>query len=330
MPDLTLRTVWDECTKIPSKNSDARHKKLITYLHRFDANAKEGILNELLQIEADSLRQDSRLHYIREKIMDLVDRKVSAGYLRRMIKSNKNQGSNTEKSREREKSLEHALADCEIQITILKAYIHGKYGDAIKNNWLDPDLPLPDDKDLATHLCSRKDDNLQPSLVEPYRDEVLAWSKDGIQGTTIHAALVRKYNFQGSYSSVRRFLAQFKTDHPEITTILNFDPGDAAQVDFGKGPTIIDVFTGEIISTWFFVMTLAYSRHQYAEIVGNGIEIATQLGHISGTLLDTDDVGMTGQGLHGGNGKVDMGKLGHIVQQDGYGGCIGQRAIVLL
>lgn len=148
---------------------------------------------------------------------------------------------------------------------------------ALKNNWLDPQNPLPEDKDLAGHIHQRKDDNLQSSLVEPYSEEVLTWKKEGIQGTTIHAALVRKHDFQGSYSSVRRFLAQYKTDHPEITTILDFDPGDAAQVDFGKGPTIIDVYTGEIISTWFFVMTLAYSRHQYAEIVTDQ-KIGTWLG----------------------------------------------------
>ena len=147
VPDLAVQTVWDECTKIPSKNSDARHNKLITYLHCFDANAKEGILNELLQIEADSLRQNNRLRYIREKIMDLVDRKISAGYLRHMIRSNSNQGSDTEQSQLREKSLEHAHADCEIQITILRAYIHGKYGDEIKNDWFEQyvsilELPL--------------------------------------------------------------------------------------------------------------------------------------------------------------------------------------------
>jgi transposase len=140
---------------------------------------------------------------------------------------------------------------------------------ALKQDWLDPSKALPPDKDLARHFQKRNDDRLLPSLVEPYGDEVLAWRKNGIQGTTIHSALVRKYGFQGSYSSVRRFLTQFKAGHPDVTTILDFDPGEAAQVDFGKGPTIIDVYTGEIISTWFFVMTLAYSRHQYAEIVTN-------------------------------------------------------------
>lgn len=138
---------------------------------------------------------------------------------------------------------------------------------ALKQDWLDPSQPLPGDEELALHLRKRNDDHLLPSLVEPYSDEVTAWFKDGIQGTTIHSALVRKHDFQGSYSSVRRFLAQLKADHPEVTTILDFDPGEAAQVDFGKGPRIIDVFTGEIISTWFFVMTLCYSRHQYAEFI---------------------------------------------------------------
>jgi len=38
-------------------------------------------------------------------------------------------------------------------------------------------------------------------------------------------------------------------------------------VDFGSGPKIQDIFSREPISTWVFVMTLAFSRHQYAEIV---------------------------------------------------------------
>jgi len=161
VPDLTLRTVWDECTKMPPKNSHARPNQLITYLDCFDANAKEGILNELLQIEADSLRQNNRLHYIREKIMDLVDRKVSAGYLHQMIQSNSNHGNNTEQPGVREKSLEHALADCEIQITVLRAYIHSKYGDEIKNDWFDQYARISDSYH-AKLMNKNSPDNAQP------------------------------------------------------------------------------------------------------------------------------------------------------------------------
>ena len=38
-------------------------------------------------------------------------------------------------------------------------------------------------------------------------------------------------------------------------------------MDFGKGPQIVDVYSGEVFETWFFVMTLTWSRHQYAELV---------------------------------------------------------------
>lgn len=161
VPDLILRTVWDECTKIPSKKSHARHNQLSTYLDCFDANAKEGILNELLLIEADSLRQNNRLQYIREKIMDLVDRKVSAGYLRQMIQSNPNHGNDVEKSRVREKSLDHAFADCEIQITVLRTYIHGKYGDEIKNDWFDQYACISDSYH-AKLMNKNSPDNAQP------------------------------------------------------------------------------------------------------------------------------------------------------------------------
>lgn len=37
--------------------------------------------------------------------------------------------------------------------------------------------------------------------------------------------------------------------------------------DFGAGPMLTDAATGEMFKTWFFVMTLCFSRHQYVEMV---------------------------------------------------------------
>ena len=137
--------------------------------------------------------------------------------------------------------------------------------------------PLPEDSILAAHFGQKTESSPQQSLVLPYSQEVKSWHEDGIDGTTIHQALIRKYGFEGSYSSVRRFLQSLKQSDPKATTVLEFEPGEASQVDFGKGPHITDVFTGEILSTWFFVMTLAWSRHQYAELVTNQ-KVATWLG----------------------------------------------------
>jgi hypothetical protein len=105
------------------------------------------------------------------------------------------------------------------------------------------------------------------SLAEPFREQVTQWRSQGIQGPTIHAALVRRHDFHGSYSSVRRFLQSAEVAHPRVTTVVDFDPGEAARFNFGKGPDIVDTRTGEIVSTWLFGLMLAWSRHAYAEIV---------------------------------------------------------------
>ena len=55
--------------------------------------------------------------------------------------------------------------------------------------------------------------------------------------------------------------------YPKATVILDFAAGEAAQVDFGAGPLLPCSYTGELKKTWFFVMTLCHSRHQYAEVV---------------------------------------------------------------
>lgn len=38
-------------------------------------------------------------------------------------------------------------------------------------------------------------------------------------------------------------------------------------MDFGKGPCLFDERTNRMEETWFFVMTLCWSRHQYVELV---------------------------------------------------------------
>ena len=115
------------------------------------------------------------------------------------------------------------------------------------------------------------------SSLEPWRAQIVAWQEEGIQGTTIHAALVRRYGYTGSYSAVHRFLKQLPSvAAPEAPLRLRFKPGEAAQVDFGAGPAITDARTGETFKTWVFVMTLCWSRHQYAEVVRNQ-NIATWL-----------------------------------------------------
>jgi transposase len=141
-------------------------------------------------------------------------------------------------------------------------------GVATERGWLDPAAPLPDDDALAAVFARTPRPVPCVSTLEPFREEIERWFAAGIQGTTIHAALCRNHGYTGSYSAVRRFLQASAASLPITTTMrLDFAPGDAAQVDFGAGPIIPHAHTGEALKTWIFVMTLCWSRHQYAELV---------------------------------------------------------------
>jgi len=76
----------------------------------------------------------------------------------------------------------------------------------------------------------------------PHEARIQQWLDRGIPATTIHRALVEQSGFSGSYSSLRRMTQKLNGRHPKVTCILDFAPGDAAQVNFGKGFTITNVF----------------------------------------------------------------------------------------
>lgn len=140
---------------------------------------------------------------------------------------------------------------------------------AAARGWLALESPLPNDAVLSAQFARHEAVPASGiSTLEPWREQISQGHGQGIQGTTIHAALVRNHGYPGSYSSVYRFLQQLELEAvPDVPLRLDFKPGEAAQIDFGAGPVLTHALTGEPFKTWFLVMTLCWSRHQYAELV---------------------------------------------------------------
>jgi transposase len=149
---------------------------------------------------------------------------------------------------------------------------------AVERGWLDPGGELPDDAAIAAALGQARRAKSTISSAEPHRERIARWAAQGIQGVAIHGALKRDYGYAGSYSSVYRMLVAIAaTRPPEATVRLYFAPAEAAQVDFGAGPELVDPAAGRARRTWCFVMTLCHSRHQYVEFVWDQ-SVATWLG----------------------------------------------------
>ena len=149
---------------------------------------------------------------------------------------------------------------------------------AMREGWLAADTPLPEDAAIATAVGRARRARSTVSTVEPYRERIARWADQGVNGVVIHAALCREHGYTGSYSAVRRLLQGLAAARPPAATVrLQFAPGEAAQVDFGAGPKLLDPARNEVRRTWCFVMTLCFSRHQYVEFVWDQ-SVATWLG----------------------------------------------------
>jgi transposase len=104
------------------------------------------------------------------------------------------------------------------------------------------------------------------STVEPYREFVTQKRAEGVELKALFG-LMRERGFDGSYSALRRFVRRLEKKPPETFLRIETPPGHEAQVDFGYVGELVDPVTRRLRKAWVFVMTLSFSRHQYAEIV---------------------------------------------------------------
>ena len=134
--------------------------------------------------------------------------------------------------------------------------------------YLDLSRPLPEPAEVLAELgpvCSPPSSNV--SSVEPYRELVKGMVEQGVEMVAIHLRLVRHHGYCGSYSSVRRFVHHLRPRRKQVVVRLESPPGQCAQVDFGGAGRLLDSASGRLRQAYCFVMTLAYSRHQYVEFV---------------------------------------------------------------
>jgi transposase len=105
--------------------------------------------------------------------------------------------------------------------------------------------------------------------LESFRPQITALTQQGFKPRAIWQRLCRKYaGLAGSESAVWRLVKDIKGHQPpEVVMRIETAPGEVAQVDFGYLGYVFDPEQNAPRKAWAFVMTLGWSRHQYAEIV---------------------------------------------------------------
>jgi transposase len=94
-----------------------------------------------------------------------------------------------------------------------------------------------------------------------YREKIEADLRRGRNAMGIWQDLVDGHGFAGGYQSVRRFVRVLRgACCQEARVIIETEPGEECQVDYGTGPMVRDADSGKYRRTRLFVLTLGYSR----------------------------------------------------------------------
>ena len=121
----------------------------------------------------------------------------------------------------------------------------------------DPEAGNP----ALAYLSIPAESAVSASSAEPYREIIEHALDRGRNAMGIWQDLVSDQGFPGSYESVKRLVRKIRgVRSPEAAGIIQTEPGEEAQVDYGTGPMVRDPKTGKYRRTRLFVMTLGYSR----------------------------------------------------------------------
>ena len=105
-----------------------------------------------------------------------------------------------------------------------------------------------------------------PSACAPHRVWIEAQVELGRNAVSIYQDLVEQHGFAHAYNSVKRFVAGLKRRAPERFDVLEFLPGEEAQVDYGLGAPTRHA-NGKYRRPYLFVMTLKYSGKSFRKVV---------------------------------------------------------------
>jgi len=107
---------------------------------------------------------------------------------------------------------------------------------------------------------------LSISACEPHREWIAQQVRLGRNAVSIYQDLADNHGFGAKYNSVKRFVGGLKMTAPERFDVLEFLPGEEAQVDYGQGALTLTE-KGKYKKPYLFVMTLKYSGKSFRKVV---------------------------------------------------------------
>jgi transposase len=98
------------------------------------------------------------------------------------------------------------------------------------------------------------------SKLDPYKDYIRKRLAEGVENCVVLLREIRQLGYSGGYSILKAYVHPFRQRrcNPQATVRFETEPGEQAQVDFGRYRYRTP--DGKVRHIWAFVMVLGWSR----------------------------------------------------------------------
>lgn len=153
------------------------------------------------------------------------------------------------------------------------------------------EAPLPDPAAFAQLLPDNQNERFTTAstneILLPYKDELLQLVEHPqmpLKPKLAFEVVCERHQLGGqvSYSSFKRFYRTHCQDHQKGkgTCRIETDPGDLAQIDYGKMGLLLDRQLNQRRTVYAFISTLAHSRHKFVEFTFKQNQISFTASHV--------------------------------------------------
>jgi Integrase core domain len=147
---------------------------------------------------------------------------------------------------------------------------------AIVHEWLNPELPMPTDADIA-QVWFQKNESLAHHPLDIYREQFEQWNREGLSSVVIHQLLSDRCPCD--VQVIRRYRNKHFPKPIQPVMVRFTEPGKHAEIDFGELGRFCDE-NGKVKRVWLFSFRLRHSRNTYREVVLDQTLQTFLMGHV--------------------------------------------------
>lgn len=162
------------------------------------------------------------------------------------------------------------------ELGVYRPLIRDLHNLAIVHNWLNPESPMPSDEEIA-RIWNKETAN-QPHPLDPYREQLEQWDKEGLSSIVIQRLLKEKCPCD--VQAIRRYRTKYFPKPIEPVMVRSTVPGRDMDLDFGELGRFMDDDNQTIRKVWLFSLRLRHSRKAYREIVLDQTVSTFLMGHV--------------------------------------------------